>query len=525
MWGQIIGAGVSFMGQRAAAKQHQESLALQRWSMERQVEMQNQQLNLQRENMSMAHAADNERRAENEYTRYQEILNRGIKARERDEEKKQIDKYRNQKAEEQRYAIDRQLKTDRAAARSRELQLREFLRNQQITKDERQEALDELAIVKEIASGERDDDKRQYLNERAKKEAEREFSTKQYLEAKNQASVERGEGLQRNDMILAQIGRMESGLQQAALGIQEVPDIATFSPTDIQGEIDSRTDEYMIDVDRAADRVASVGEADLIRTGMDASTTGSKKRAEIASQLSREYQNARNRAYDDSLNYIQGRQKISQSDAGSIADMRQRLSEVAGIEGIGLDPLLRMTDARSALTAPASYLSQVGSGVYDRRLVSGGGYRGPLAVGSGVYDKSGTIGSGLGGNATLPTAAYYQNPQTAVFGTYPQTIGTASNYLQNAGSMGSTLLNSGDRLMGYANTGATNSAKALSGASAGFGGSLKKLSNDWDFEDLSKGWNNLFGTGGNDLNSGGSNLMSDYDSSYQSSFWGSSDYA
>jgi len=516
-WGALAGAGIglvgSMMGNAAANKRHAQSIAYQQWAAQRQFEIQEQQLNIQREQLSMSHAANNERRAENEYRRQQEIINRGIRRRERSEEERLINEFKAEKMRDQEIAIQRQIQMDKAAARERQFELNEFLRNQAISGQERQTALDELEEVKGIVSGERDEDKVQFLRARAQKELEREFATNEYIEAKGQADQERAESLARNNAIMAQIGRMEAGLAGAAQTLQATPDIQTFSPADIQSEIDRRTTQYQSDVDRAASAVASAGEADLIRTGMDLSTTGENRRAAIAARLSRDYQNARNRAYDDSMNFIKGQQSISQADAGAIQDMRQQqLAEVAGIQGIGLDPMLRMTDARSALTGPAAYLNQLPTAAYDRRLSSASGYRAPIGIGSGIYDRTNMVSAGIGPSANIPSAAVGMMPGSQVFDPYSMSITDPAQFASIAAGMGSGILSSQAGVMRSADLMAQNSARNLAGASAGFGRSARGFSDELFATD----WGNLMG-GGED------NFMSGYQWEGSPSYGGSMD--
>ena len=496
-WGQIIGAGIgaatSMMGQAAAKRRHAQSIAYQQWAAQRQFEIQEQQLNIQREQLNMAHAADNERRAENEYRRQQEIINRGIRRRERYEEERLIEEFKAEKMRDQEIAIQRQIQMDKAAARERQFELTEFLRNQAISAQERQTALDELEEVKGIVSGERDEDKVQFLRARAQKELEREFAAQEYIDAKGQAELERAESLARNQAIMAQIGRMEAGLNEAVQGLQVTPDIQTFSPADIQSEIDRRTSQYQADVDRAASAVASAGEADLIRTGMDLSTTGENRRAAIAARLAQDYQNARNRAYDDSMNFIKNQQGVSQADAGAIQDMRQQqLAEVAGIQGIGLDPMLRMTDARSALTAPAAYLNQLPTGVYDRRLSTASGYRAPIGIGSAIYDRTNMVGSGISPTANIPSAAVGMMPSSQVFDPYSMSIDDPSRYMGIAAGMGGPIMSSQAGVMRSADLMAGQTAAQAAGASKSFGSSMRGLSDELFATD----WGDMFGGGG-----------------------------
>ena len=216
---------------------------------------------------------------------------------------------RNQLTEERRQMIARQVTEDREAAQQRQFQLQQLLDNQRLSTSERDFALAQLEEAKAIASGERDADLRRFHEEREMAKNERDFVIGEYQNYKSQMDLERQQELDIRNQTLNQI----YGLQDVLTGVQSqlgiVPEIQHITEADIAREIERRTTQNISDVDRAATAVASVGEADLIRNGIDLSSTGAARRADIAGQLAAEYQTAA-RAYDDAMSYITGKSRL-----------------------------------------------------------------------------------------------------------------------------------------------------------------------------------------------------------------------
>ena len=95
---------------------------------------------------------------------------------------------------------------------------------------------------------------------------------------------------------------------------------------DIDAEIAKRSDVYTGAIDRAADRIGSQNEADLIGKGMQDSRLGELTRDELVRRFAQEYQNAEQRAYDDGLGYITGEAGFLNNEV--VAEMQHRLAQL-----------------------------------------------------------------------------------------------------------------------------------------------------------------------------------------------------
>ena len=470
VWSAVIGAGASLAGSmmsaNAAAKQQAAALAEQRYQFE-------QQMGLQNANLALAYNAEQERKAENSYLREQERINRVIKQQEEAQRRKDYEAFQEERRQERQYAIERQLEVDKAAARQREFQLSELLKNQDLSAQERQEALDLLAEAKAVAAGERDEDRRQYLTTVAQKQEERDYLLQQFQNTQATAQQERDFAIAQRDAILANIDAMRGGLSAYQQTLQAVPDVPVMSASDIDAEIARRTSEYTADVDRAADKVASVNEANLIRGGMDLSTQGTARRGEVAERLAREYANARNRAYDDALKYIGGRQSTLNTSVKNVLDARQQmLAEQAGVLNAGIDTMARLSPSLTSATDAMRYASLIPSSAYDRALLSANNYRAPVNVASAVYDDlTKYMPSGLGSTLTPPAAASAYGLQSTIFNPASMTIPQSSTYMGNAGTIGNNLMEGAN-----ANLTAANAKSA--DASSAFGGAFKNFANE-----------------------------------------------
>ena len=143
---------------------------------------------------------------------------------------------------------------------------------------------------------------------------------------------------------------MQAALDSTAAGLGFVPMIDPVTQAEIDAQTAQFTQDYMGDVDRAADRVASVNEANLIRRGIDESTPRTARRAEVAERIAGEYNQARRRAANDALAYVTGSSKAqSDSIANLMAQRKGILGEAANVAGASIAPLtgLPRTDIRS----------------------------------------------------------------------------------------------------------------------------------------------------------------------------------
>ena len=484
----IAQVGTSLYGSYQANKRANAQMALQQRQMAQQREFQNRQLGLARD-------AQRSQEEENAYQRQIEQMNRLIAQQERGYQKNLAEDQREQLLEERRADIDRQMEQDRAAAKQRQFEIEQLLKTQDLKEDEREFAIEQLNEAKAVAAGERDEDMRRFLEERAMAQANRDFMLGEYSSAKQQADAERQRDLMIQNQIMSQAGNLQQSLQATANSMGDMPEIERLSRGDIRSEIDRRTNQYQADVDRAADRVASVNEADLIRGGIDESTTGTARRGEVAARLSQEYQNARQRAYDDALGYITGRQQTMATNAQNIMDRRQQvLGETADINSAEMNILQNLRNAQSAQDAYAM-AARVPDGIYNRQVNSANDYRAPVSINSAAYNNRVSSGiSGMNNIGSVVSNAGF-NVDSAITGATRQNIPSASGYYNNAQSVGNNLLNN-------INNNAAQARQDAINAGQGFGEELRNLSAEYG-DTIDSAFSRMFDTTGSYKSYGG----------------------
>ena len=320
---------------------------------------------------------------------------------ERDEERREYLSRKATAQAEQQFRMEEYQNASSTAASERAFEIEQMLRNQNIKGDERAQALDMLAEAKAMAGFESERDYQNFLEAKATRASERRDGLNIFERGMDTAAAERQDIVNQRNAISQAVDNLRSGLRGTQRGLQDIPDVQLITDADIRGEIDRRTQENLSDVDRAATAVASVNEADLIRSGMDASTTGTAKRGDIASRLSQEFSNARSRAYDDALGYIQGKQGVYGNDINQVMKSRQaQLDEEMGIGRAGIQDMIGLPTAPSANDALQFY-SSVPTAAYDRTIGSANNFDAPLQVGSSIYDAN--IGSANAAMAYMPT--------------------------------------------------------------------------------------------------------------------------
>ena len=233
--------------------------------------------------------------------------------------------------EQRRMDIERQLQEDREAARLSQFRLEQLLQNQDLRAEEREFAIEQLNEAKAVAAGERDEQMRRFLEDRATKEIERDFMIQQALGAQQTARDERAQDVALRNQIIAEVQAMQTALDSTAAGLGLVPMIDPVTQAEIDAQTARFTQDYMGDVDRAADRVASVNEANLIRRGIDEAHPGTARRAEVAERISNEYNQARRRAATDALAYVTGSDRAMRDSISGLMNQRKgMLGETAG---------------------------------------------------------------------------------------------------------------------------------------------------------------------------------------------------
>lgn len=307
-----------------------------------------------------------------------------------------------QSMEERQYMLDRQVSLDRAAAQQREFQLNQLLRNQDLSQAERQYAIQMLEDARATAQGERDEDLMRFYQEREQAGSEREFSIDELRRTQDIARQERLEDVRIRDRVLSQSDQLRQALFETFGELGEGPAAPRMTQAMLDEEIGRRETRAMADADRAIDRVASVGEADLMRRGVERSSGAIAKRSEIAERGSALYAQARERARDEAFKYMSGVQdSLFRDYEGQLKERSVALQDTEKAYGTGLDIARMLPQAASA----NNYRSPVDvrSAVYSRQVRSGNDFRAPINVGSGIYDKE--IGLGMAQTLGIPSAA------------------------------------------------------------------------------------------------------------------------
>ena len=392
-------------------------------------------------------------------------LNRDIRRDERAFAERELGEYKARLLKEREFEIERMLQMDREAARQYAFKLEQYLRNQEITGQERERALQELEDAKAIAAGERDEDQRRFEMAKAQKEVERDYQIQQINNARVGFQQERNDMLRQRKMISDRIQGMQTGLENVYAGLQDVPDITPVTQARIDAEVNKRTDQYMGDVDRAADRVASIAEGGLINRGMDNSTLANSTRGDIASRLADEYQNARFRAYDDAMKYIGGQQNIENTDLNTIlASRQQQLGQYGDTMSAGLSQMANLPNAPSAM-GYMSFMPQ--SAVYDRAVgSSANNFQDKYGLRSGVSDGYTGLGTSLAAITGVGTSGASNaglNLGSGIYDYSPNNWSDPTSYASNI------LTNAGNRF----NTAIDESRKS--------GGTFGKAFLDWNY--------------------------------------------
>lgn len=434
-------------------------------------------------NNYLAVISNDERAENNDYLRSIEQLNRLLSGQERDFDIDQMYQYQELLAGEREFEIERLMEMDREAARVQELRLTQLLRNQDIYEDERRFAEEQLQLAQSTARGERDEDMRRFHEERLVADQNRQFLMAQFAQSQDALRSDQARDLALRERITGQINGIQSALRMASTELGDMPTLETLTQEDLDAEIERRSSQYQSDVDRAADRVASVNEANLIRAGIDSSTPGIARRGDITRRIADEYQSARNRAYDEALAFITGRQALNNSNYTTELQGRQdKLSEVLGIESAGLAELMGMPNVTStAGLIEAANLAATPA--YTRQIESANDYRNPVSMGTAVYDA---ISPAMRMTSGMPrtSAATFNASQlgSSVYDPARQTLLDTGTFASLASQIGQ---------QGVSNAAASSRAadSFANDAWSNFGRNL----NDWAVDFGDDFWSNLTG--------------------------------
>lgn len=479
--GSIAGAVSSMYGARLAADQAQNALNAQREASFEQARQ------AQRDYEQMLRQLQREREI-SDYYRLTNDENAALALDQRDYERGLSEANFALARDDRALTLDRQRMLDRAAAERRAFDLQQLLRNQGLSAAERQTALDELRRAQAIARGERAFSEAELRRAQDQREVERAFDLDRQERAQRIAEEERGISIEDRNRVLGRTGAMFDELQGARAEMGDIAATPSFSQADIEAEAGRRSGIYRDAVDRAVDRVASIGEAGLIRRGIDRSSTGDAARAAVAERVAPLYEDAYRRAADDALKYISGVQSTLFAGADQEMERRGRvLSEITGSYGAPLQFESRLPELRTA----QGPILNIGSAVYDRNIGSANDYRAPLQVGSAIYEPR-NMDAGVSNTLGLIEARF--NPARA--------SGVNPNFISLPYAQPGTFLN--------ASSAASNRSADLSSANAGLltrqastaseaaGRSLQSLfeRNQGFFDTLYNAGRGLFGGGG-----------------------------
>lgn len=484
--GQLAMGGVSAMQSMGAAKTN---AAYAAQATQARQALEREQMDLQRYNLMLQ---QDDRRRNQEYTEYikqQDLLNSRISAAER---RRDIDEYEQLKAqalEDRRYAIDRQVFNDQKAAAQRAYQLEQVANNQDITEEERGFARSQLELARRTASKEYTEDLTNYYYEREKQELDREFAETNFRLLGDQRVRERQQEEQLRGRTLSQIESLTATLE-GVIGEFDRPTFRATTDQDIATEEARRADIQIGDVDRALKLAGSKTEANLIRRGMDESTAGLVARGDLAERFIPEYAAARERARDEALAYMTGRQGIRQGDVTTQQELQNFRTAQAGLPGAtalaGLESLRTLAPPSSAVLP--SEIGGVDSAYYRPVSSTGTRWGAPIQPHSAASTGFQNVSTGVGETMNLPPF-----PQT--FGSIrsginqftPQNLPSGQQAGANAASIGNNMLSNAQALETAealrAGQSATTAGEAVQGLFTQAGAVVPKI------EDFQIPWN------------------------------------
>ena len=464
MWGAIIGAGMSMLGasQQASAanRQSQQAYNLQMQQLEEQRRMSNLNYELAVQEQQRLREYDAYQREQNDWSRL-------FAEQTYDYNRQLTDENRAQQLEQYHYMRDRQAQLDATAAEQRAFEMEQFLKNQQLTEDQRDWAKSEYEQAKAQAIMQRSYglDRQERADTLA--ELERQFDLDQIYRAQSIAESERQYEKDKQQNILGQIDALSTTLNNTINGFGDLVPLKQYTEHDVNAEAQRRGDLYASAIDRAADRVASVNEADAIRSGMYESTQNNARRANITAQLANEYQQAYGKGYDEAQQYIGGLQQLEQGGRNQLlSEQQQKLQQL--MTQLSPMQLASQQGAISSAVGPTNMRvgSAIDNSINPHNAVSV--YNGMNMVGSGIYTGLpqtsnmtglGNLGSGVYGQGLNAPSMQFQSLSTP----------NPSAYMANAASLTSAGSNLASSLYDSASTMQNNASDAFGRSMAQLG--------------------------------------------------------
>jgi hypothetical protein len=311
------------------------------------------------------------------------------------------------------------------AQRERDFDIGQLQRGQRVASSERAQALGYLEDARRTARTESERDASNFERAADQRRSERNFQESEYRNMRAQAMAERMFDVERRNQIDSAIGRFSDATSEALNRMGERTGRNYLGEDEIAAESSRREQVAVDDINRMADRVASVNEAGLIRSGMDASTKATASRSDITARLATEMAKARESARSEAIRYVAGvndNLKLSED----MENLRREavLRDVSAAYGTPIEMLMRSPEVRSAMGGPS--FSDVGSAVYDRSIQSANDYRGPLDVGSANYNMQ--VGSAGSYNSPLNVGSTVMDRRFSSSNDYrsPMEIGSAA---------------------------------------------------------------------------------------------------
>lgn len=403
----LAGSAIGAIGSMTAADKAQKT-AIYQAQVQEAARQQQQQFNNYLLGLSQDFYRDQNRRYDQGLSYFD--TDRSTRANESQFSRSLLAQDRFQKQSEYSNVLDRQLQLDRDAARNRAFQLEQYLRAQNISAAERAQAMSELKNAQAIASGERDDELKRFYEDRQTRSTERQFQIDELRRAQQIAEENRRMAYDQRSKYDAATGDLRDATRQTIQNLGNIREIPELTSADIMAEEGRRRGLYERAIDRAAGFASSQNEAALIRGGVDASSTGAHRRAEVAEKIAPLYEQAYQRAADDALKYMGGVQSTLFANydkdlarrAAVINEARLPISQY-------LESVMRAPQIAGELGIGPSF-ANVGSSIYDKRLTSANDYRAPMQVNSAF----------LPANLNLVGSDYGQNIMTQASGLGPR---------------------------------------------------------------------------------------------------------
>ncbi len=370
---------------------------------------------------------------------------------------KQMDQLSQQRYDDERaYYLEQQALAQKNAERDRTMMMDRLAVQDTNAAQDREMAMQNYMDQRNL-SNERISEERQMLQDaKAQQEAERQWQMDRIGTMDSLAERNRLDQLDQRNDYLAVLNDASSNFDNvlSSLGVLQTPEF--LGEEFIDTEYDRLSDTYIAGVDRAADRVASINEADAIRAGVGDSSTGDFRRAEVAKRIAPMYQDAEARAMQDAIANAGGRNqlintqyqaKLQERDRAlqeanmqyqDLGFMRNQPQVGAGMETMGMTPnsaiftgqggqqlagFNGMPSSISGVGIPQSYMPQ-NYGAPGQPSVGGGN---PAAYMSMINPNTGSGLNNYYGNM----ANMYGNQANAG----AQAFGTGMSTLINAGMM------------------------------------------------------------------------------------------